>query len=65
MTFCFLVGAGHDHKYERTCPVFKSTCVNYNKDGSAKAPVHLTIGNAGYGDFLSEFALHNAALLPC
>ncbi len=65
MTRCFLVGAGHDHKYERTCPVSKSTCVNYNKDGAAKAPVHLAIGNAGYGDFLSEFALHNAALLPC
>ncbi len=39
--------AGHDHIYERTCPVYKQTCVNYNSDGSARGPVHVVIGNSG------------------
>jgi len=42
-----VVFSGHIHQYTRTCPVFKGTCVGYNDDGSAKAPVHLMTGNAG------------------
>lgn len=39
---------GHVHLYSRTCPIFQKTCIGYNKDGSAAAPVHVTMGHAGY-----------------
>ncbi|CAL8471735.1 g11277 [Coccomyxa elongata] len=39
--------AGHDHKYERTCPVYKKTCLQ-ERNGSASSPTHVVIGNAGY-----------------
>lgn len=45
---------GHDHIYERTCPVYKSICQQPNADGSLSAPIHVVIGNAGYE--LSWFA---------
>jgi len=38
---------GHIHFYHRTCPVIKGNCVGYNRDGTAKAPVHVVMGNAG------------------
>jgi hypothetical protein len=40
---------GHHHSYQRTCPLYKGECKGYGKDGVAKAPVHLVIGNAGAG----------------
>ena len=40
-------GAGHDHVYERTCPVYKEICQPANADGSNSAPVYVVIGNAG------------------
>ena len=40
--------SGHDHKYERTCPVYKKTCLDLDANGSATAPVHVVTGNAGY-----------------
>ena len=45
---------GHDHVYERTCPVFRSECQPANADGSQSAPIHVVIGHAGYE--LSWFA---------
>lgn len=39
--------SGHVHLYERTCPVFRKTCVPDAEDGSAGAPVHVVIGNGG------------------
>jgi hypothetical protein len=49
-----VVFSGHIHRYTRSCPVFKGTCVGYNDDGSAKAPVHLMTGNAGApGEYFS------------
>nr|QOL01233.1 putative extracellular protein TR9_041a [Trebouxia lynnae] len=45
---------GHDHIYERTCPVYKKICQANNADGSAGGPVHVVVGNAGYE--LSWFA---------
>lgn len=42
-----VVFSGHIHQYTRSCPVFKGTCVGYEADGSAKAPIHLMTGNAG------------------
>ncbi|KAK9800257.1 hypothetical protein WJX73_008466 [Symbiochloris irregularis] len=39
--------SGHVHLYERTCPVFRKTCVPDAADGSAGAPVHAVIGNGG------------------
>ena len=45
---------GHDHIYERTCPVFKKICQATNTDGSAGGPMHVVVGNAGYE--LSWFA---------
>ena len=40
--------SGHDHKYERTCPVYKKTCLDLDANGSATAPVPVVTGNAGY-----------------
>jgi acid phosphatase type 7 len=40
---------GHHHSYQRTCPLYKGKCRGYAKDGTARAPVHLVIGNAGAG----------------
>ncbi|DBB10212.1 TPA: hypothetical protein ACH3X3_001785 [Trebouxia sp. C0006] len=45
---------GHDHIYERTCPVYKKICQDTNSDGSAGGPMHVVVGNAGYE--LSWFA---------
>jgi hypothetical protein len=42
-----VVFSGHIHRYSRSCPVFKGTCVGYNADGSAKGPIHVMTGNAG------------------
>ena len=38
---------GHHHSYQRTCPVYSDECKGYREDGTAKAPIHLVIGNAG------------------
>jgi len=35
---------GHQHSYERSCPVYKRECVL-----SGAAPVHIIIGTAGAG----------------
>ena len=40
--------SGHDHKYERTCPVFKKMCLPYDGNGTAGGPIHVVIGVAGY-----------------
>ncbi len=40
--------AGHDHIYERTCPVYKKNCLQFDGNGTAWGPVHVVIGNAGY-----------------
>ncbi|KAK9918496.1 hypothetical protein WJX75_004496 [Coccomyxa subellipsoidea] len=40
--------AGHDHKYERTCPVYKKTCLQHDANGTSSGPTHVVIGNAGY-----------------
>lgn len=39
--------AGHVHLYERSCPVYKKTCMPANVDGSAGGTVHAVVGNAG------------------
>lgn len=43
-----------DHIYERTCPIYNNTCVDFDEEGTAQGPVHVVIGNAGYE--LSWFA---------
>lgn len=45
---------GHDHIYERTCPVYKKLCQGTNADGTNAGPVHVVIGHSGYE--LSFFA---------
>ncbi|CEG37960.1 nucleotide pyrophosphatase phosphodiesterase [Plasmopara halstedii] len=42
-----VVFAGHYHSYERTCPVFGDRCIE-SPSGKAMAPVHITIGSAGF-----------------
>jgi hypothetical protein len=42
-----VVFSGHIHRYTRSCPVLKGTCVGYNDDGSARGPVHLMTANGG------------------
>lgn len=42
-----LVLSGHVHNYQRTCSVFKNTCVPTAADGSSQAPVWVVNGNAG------------------
>ena len=42
-----LVLSGHVHNYQRTCSVFKNTCVPKAADGSSQAPVWVVNGNAG------------------
>ena len=43
-----VIFSGHIHKYTRSCPVLKGTCVGYDaKDKTANGPIHLTTGNAG------------------
>ncbi|KAL6772256.1 hypothetical protein ACKKBG_A29540 [Auxenochlorella protothecoides x Auxenochlorella symbiontica] len=39
---------GHNHVYQRTCPVFNNTCVGYDKEGVARGPIHVTMGHAGF-----------------
>jgi hypothetical protein len=39
--------SGHVHVYERTCPVLYKTCLGYDANGVARAPVHMDIGNGG------------------
>lgn len=40
--------SGHAHAYWRTCPIYNGTCFRRkNKDGTLRAPVHITFGNAG------------------
>ena len=33
--------SGHDHKYERTCPVYKKNCLPYDANGTAGGPTHV------------------------
>lgn len=33
--------SGHDHKYERTCPVYKRNCLPYDANGTAGGPTHV------------------------
>jgi hypothetical protein len=33
--------SGHDHKYERTCPVYKKRCLDLDANSSATAPFML------------------------
>lgn len=42
---------GHQHSYERTCPVYKGKCID-----SGEAPVHLIVGSAGYPLNMAEFS---------
>lgn len=42
-----MVLSGHVHNYQRTCSVFKNTCVPAAADGSNQAPVWIVNGNAG------------------
>ena len=39
---------GHNHAYQRTCPVYNNTCVGYDAEGVARAPIHVTMGHAGF-----------------
>ena len=39
---------GHDHVYERTCPIYNGTCQANLADGSLGGPTHVVIGNAGF-----------------
>ena len=39
--------SGHVHNYQRTCSVFKKTCVPPAADGANQAPVWVVNGNAG------------------
>uniref|UniRef100_K3WAJ5 Purple acid phosphatase n=1 Tax=Globisporangium ultimum (strain ATCC 200006 / CBS 805.95 / DAOM BR144) TaxID=431595 RepID=K3WAJ5_GLOUD len=38
-----LMLVGHQHAYERSCPVYKGECVE-----DEKAPVHIVVGSAGF-----------------
>ncbi|KAG2498630.1 hypothetical protein HYH03_003377 [Edaphochlamys debaryana] len=40
---------GHHHTYQRTCPLYRGECQQSKPDGTAGAPVHMIIGNAGAG----------------
>ena len=40
---------GHNHSYQRTCPVLGGACVGYAADGTAKGPVHVVMGFGGAG----------------
>ncbi len=42
-----MVLSGHVHNYQRTCEVFRNTCVPRAADGSSQAPVWIVNGNAG------------------
>lgn len=33
--------AGHDHKYERTCPVYMKSCLADDGNGTAGGPMHV------------------------
>ena len=61
-TLILRIRRGHDHIYERTCPVFRQICQAPNADGTQSAPMHVVIGNAGYE--LSWFANPNVRR-PC
>lgn len=39
---------GHLHVYQRTCPVYNNTCVGYADDGTARGPIHVTMGHNGF-----------------
>mmetsp|Transcript_26347 Transcript_26347/g.62598 ORF Transcript_26347/g.62598 Transcript_26347/m.62598 type:complete len:255 (-) Transcript_26347:296-1060(-) len=41
------VWTGHHHSYQRTCPVYKSKCVESGGSGGYAAPVYLVAGHAG------------------
>lgn len=38
-----LFQVGHQHSYERSCPVYRGKCI-----GSGAAPIHMVVGTAGY-----------------
>ena len=42
-----LTFSGHTHLYERSRPVLQKTAVSPAEDGSARAPMHVILGNAG------------------
>lgn len=40
---------GHNHAYQRTCPVYNNTCLGYDEQtGVARGPIHVTMGHAGF-----------------
>jgi len=39
---------GHVHLYARTCPVLQKTCLGWNADGTAAAPIHMSMGHGGF-----------------
>ena len=39
--------AGHEHTYQRSCPLYNYSCVAPNRDGTQRAPVYALFGNAG------------------
>ena len=39
--------AGHDHKYERTCPVYMKSCLAYDGNGTAGGPMHVVRSTHG------------------
>lgn len=43
-----VVFSGHQHSYERSCPVFDELCYEDDESGLALAPVHVAVGSAGY-----------------
>lgn len=54
---------GHVHLYERSCPVYKKTCIGFNStSGEAQAPVHVDFGNGGFE--FTWYALIAAPLTP-
>ncbi|KAF1319985.1 Calcineurin-like phosphoesterase, partial [Globisporangium splendens] len=46
-----LMLVGHQHAYERSCPVYRGECV-----GDEKAPVHIVVGSAGFDLGTEDFS---------
>ncbi|GAB9466860.1 Calcineurin-like phosphoesterase [Globisporangium polare] len=46
-----LMLVGHQHAYERSCPVYKGECVD-----DEKAPVHIVVGSAGFELDTTDFS---------
>ncbi|XP_022736057.1 probable inactive purple acid phosphatase 27 isoform X1 [Durio zibethinus] len=58
---------GHEHNYERTCPVYQSQCMNMEKShysGVVNGTIHIVVGGggshlSGFGPFQTSWSLYN------